>query len=75
MHGGTGRKSGEAAGYVAARARTRGLPVARLHRAMRQRGWTSMITDFAADWFHPNDRGHRLWADAFSEAIGPAALP
>lgn len=28
-----------------------------------------MITDFAADWFHPNDRGHRLWADAFWEAI------
>ena len=75
MHGGTGRKSGEAAGYVAAQARTRGLPVARLHRAMRERGWTSMVTDFAADWFHPNDRGHRVWADAFSQAIGPAALP
>ena len=28
-----------------------------------------MITDFAADWFHPNDRGHRVWADAFWEAI------
>lgn len=69
MHGGMGRKSGEAAGYVAARAATRGLAVARLHRAMRQRGWRSMITDFAADWFHPNDRGHRVWADAFWEAI------
>ena len=26
-------------------------------------------TDFAADWFHPNDRGHRVWADAFWEAM------
>jgi acyl-CoA thioesterase-1 len=24
-----------------------------------------VLTDFAADWFHPNDRGHRIWADAF----------
>lgn len=69
MHGGTGRKSSEAADYVAAQAGARGLPVARLHRAMRERGWASMITDFAADWFHPNDRGHRLWADAFWDAI------
>lgn len=69
MHGGAGRKSGEAAGYVAAQAGARGLAVARLHRAMRERGWSSMITDFAADWFHPNDRGHRVWADAFWEAI------
>lgn len=69
MHGGAGGRSGQAADYVAARAGARGLPVARLHDAMRQRGWTSMITDFAADWFHPNDRGHRLWADVFWEAI------
>ncbi|MDP1807662.1 MAG: SGNH/GDSL hydrolase family protein [Acidimicrobiales bacterium] len=69
MHGGTGRKSGEAASYLAAQAGTRGLPVARLHRAMRERGWRSMITDVAADWFHPNDRGHRVWADAFWEAM------
>jgi acyl-CoA thioesterase-1 len=78
MHGGTGRKSGEAAEYVAARAASRGLPVARLHRAMRERGWRSMITDFAADWFHPNDRGHRVWADAFWEVIdqsGARQLP
>ena len=65
MHGGTGRTSTEAAEYVEKRARARGLPVARLHDTMRDRGWASMITDFAPDWFHPNDRGHRLWADAF----------
>lgn len=65
MHGGTGRRSDEAAEYVETQARARDLPVARLHDTMRDRGWASMITDFAPDWFHPNDRGHRLWADAF----------
>lgn len=74
MHGGPGRKSGEAAGYVATRARAAGLGVARLHRATRARGWTAMVTDFAPDWFHPNDRGHRLWADVFWKAIDRGAL-
>ena len=69
MHGGTGRKSGEAAAYVDARAAEAHHEVARLHRAMRARGWRAMLTDFAADWFHPNDRGHRLWAGTFWEAI------
>jgi vancomycin resistance protein YoaR len=32
-----------------------------------------MATDFAADWFHPNDRGHRVWADAFWAAM-PSGL-
>ena len=73
MHGGTGRRSGEAAAYIATRAAARGLAVARLHQAMRDRGWTSMLTDFAADWFHPNDRGHRLWAETFWKAIDVAA--
>ena len=74
MHGGTGRKSGEAAAYVAARAADANLAVAGMHRAMRARGWRAMLTDFAADWFHPNDRGHRLWAGTFWEAIERAGL-
>lgn len=65
MHGGTGRRSGDAARYVARVAADRGLAVAGLHHAMQRRGWASMVTDFAADWFHPNDRGYRVWADAF----------
>jgi len=24
-----------------------------------------MLTQFAADWFHPNDRGYRVWAETF----------
>lgn len=74
MHGGTGRKSGEAAGYVGARTTEANLAVARLHRAMRARGWRAMLSDFAGDWFHPNDRGHRLWARTFWEAIEGAGL-
>lgn len=73
MHGGTGRTSDEAAEYVETQARARNLPVALLHDTMRDRGWTSMITDFAPDWFHPNDRGHRLWADAFWAASSPVS--
>ena len=69
MHGGAGRRSAEAADYVADRAAAAGLPVARLYDAMRRRGWWSMATDFSADWFHPNDRGHRVWADAFWSAV------
>ena len=30
-----------------------------------------MLTHFAADWFHPNDRGHRVWADAFWDRMSP----
>jgi len=30
-----------------------------------------MVTDFAADWFHPNDRGHRVWAQAFWTVLEP----
>lgn len=69
MHGVPGRKSGEAAAYVAQRAQAAALPVADLYRTTRNRGWTAMLTDFAADWFHPNDRGHRIWAGAFWRAI------
>ncbi len=73
MHGGIGRRSGDAARYVAQAAGARGLAVAGLHDAMQRRGWTSMATDFAADWFHPNDRGYRVWAEEFWKAMGAGA--
>ena len=69
MHGGTGRRSDEAAAYMSRVARERSLPVAGVHDATQRRGWASMLTDFAADWFHPRDRGYRIWADAFWEAM------
>jgi hypothetical protein len=30
-----------------------------------------MATDFAPDWFNPNDRGYRIWSDIFWSAIAP----
>ncbi|HET9442488.1 MAG TPA: SGNH/GDSL hydrolase family protein [Acidimicrobiales bacterium] len=75
MHGGAGRNSGEAAEWLAARAAERDLAVAGLHEAMRRRGWLSMATDFAADWFHLSDRGYRVWVGEFWGALqGSPAL-
>jgi len=33
-----------------------------------------MVTDFAPDWFHPNDRGHAVWAEAFWAAFADLPL-
>ena len=64
MHGRWEDDAEQAAETVAKRARAHQLQVVSLHRAQRDRGAIAMLTDFAADWFHPNDRGHRVWADA-----------
>ncbi len=59
----------EAGQVITQEASARGLVKVPLHHALRARGWSSMATDFAADWFHPNDRGYRAWADVFWTAI------
>lgn len=64
MHGRWEDDADQAAETVAKGARAHQLQVVPLHRALRDRGAIAMLTDFAADWFHPNDRGHRVWADA-----------
>lgn len=46
-------------------AESRGLQVVPLHEATRQRGVYGVLTEFAQDAFHPNDRGYEVWADAF----------
>ena len=51
------------------------LALVPLHHALRQRGWSSMLTDFAPDWFHPNDRGYRAWADSFWAVLCGQAPP
>ncbi|MBO1900704.1 SGNH/GDSL hydrolase family protein [Leucobacter weissii] len=43
----------------------RGLSVAPLYAATRARSLPGILTEFAADAFHPNDRGYEVWADAF----------
>ena len=42
-----------------------GLTVAPLHATTKRQGLRSIATQFANDMFHPNDRGYRVWAEAF----------
>lgn len=65
MHGRWERDAQEAADLLTASIQGRGLHPVALHEALRAQGWDAMLTQFAADWFHPNDRGHRVWADVF----------
>lgn len=55
-------------------AREHGLDVVPLHEALRGEGWSAMVTQFAADFFHPNDRGHQVWAKAFWDSIEESHL-
>lgn len=74
MHGHWERDARRSAGTVTRVARARGLPVVALHEALRREGWAAMASEFAADWFHPNDRGYRVWADAFWTTMRASAL-
>lgn len=65
MHGRWERDAQQAADLLKTSAAKRGLRPVALHEALRAQGSQAMFTQFAADWFHPNDRGHRVWADAF----------
>ena len=71
MHGRWDQHADQAARAVTTSAAARGLTVVPLHRVLKAQGWKAMATDFAPDWFHPNDRGYRVWASAFWTAIGP----
>ena len=42
-----------------------GLTVVPLHATTKRQGIRSIATQFANDFFHPNDRGYRVWAEAF----------
>ena len=69
MHGRWQDDAREAARALRTTAEKNGLVPVPLHEALRNEGWSSMLTQFAADWFHPNDRGHLVWADAFWQLI------
>lgn len=69
MHGAVERRAAAAAVLLHERACAADHVVADLHEAMRAEGWGAMITNFAADWFHPNDAGHAVWAQLFWHAI------
>lgn len=65
MHGRWERDADQAAGLLRREAAEQGLRPVPLHSALKAQGAKEMLTQFAADWFHPNDRGHRVWAQAF----------
>lgn len=46
-----------------------GLTVVPLHTVTRLRGVRRMFTHFAPDFFHPNDHGYRVWAEAFRPSL------
>lgn len=61
----TERTVAQANGIVRRLAAERGLRVAALHDSTSQRKWRGPFTLFAADMFHPNNRGYLAWASAF----------
>lgn len=69
MHAQWERDAREAAAVLTASAGRHGLTVVPLHEALRAEGWRAMLTEFAPDWFHPNDQGHRVWAQTFWSTI------
>ncbi|MGI8534961.1 MAG: SGNH/GDSL hydrolase family protein [Mycobacteriales bacterium] len=75
MHGRWESNADEAARVISDDARDNGLRVVPLHDALRAEGWQAMFTQFAADWLHLNDRGHRVWAGAFWDAIAAEEVP
>ncbi|MDQ0893307.1 SGNH/GDSL hydrolase family protein [Agromyces ramosus] len=63
------RKVAEANRMLRAAAREHGLTVAPLHATTRRQGLRGILTQFAHDMFHPNDRGYAVWAEAFRPAV------
>ncbi len=47
----------------------RGFTVVPLHDTTARQGLWGMTTQFAGDLFHPNDRGYRIWAEVFADAV------
>jgi lysophospholipase L1-like esterase len=45
------------------------LTVVPLHETMKRQGILGILTQFAPDRFHPNNRGYRVWASAFQPAL------
>lgn len=65
MHGRWETDSAQAAGAVRAAAAEAGLVVVPLNDRLRAEGLRGMLTETSPDFFHPNDAGYEVWADAF----------
>lgn len=65
MHGVWEKNAAKAANIIEQAAQANGMVAVPLHHSGMKAGWQGMFLNFSADWFHPNDRGHRLWAETF----------
>lgn len=74
MHGRWERDAHRAAAVVRERARARGVTVVPIHQVLASYGRLISLTHCAADLFHPNDSGHRLWADALWTSVLETSL-
>jgi lysophospholipase L1-like esterase len=72
-HGKRKRRARAAAKVMTQKARAAGHVPVPLHDAMERRGRTAILTDYAADCFHPGNRGHRVWADVVWATVQPLA--
>lgn len=53
-----------------------GFPVAPLHSTTRRQGAARYaLNQVSADFFHPNDRGYRVWASAFLPVLDHVIVP
>ncbi|MGJ7440632.1 SGNH/GDSL hydrolase family protein [Aquipuribacter sp. MA13-6] len=75
MHGHRETDSAQAAGIVRTAAQDAGLVVVPLNEELRGEGWSAMLTQTAADAFHPNDRGHAVWARTFWRTMSESGRP
>jgi len=64
-----GRRVAEANRIVHEVVAAHGLVLAPLNAQTRRGGPVIAIRNAAGDLFHPNDRGHRVWAEAFLPAV------
>jgi lysophospholipase L1-like esterase len=75
MHGNWEREARDARGILRSDCEPRGIAFAPLMEAFARHGWAGMFTLYAADWFHPNNHGYRIWAGSFFRAVeGDATL-
>lgn len=58
------RDAQEAADLLSSSVSQHGLRPMPRQATFRVQGWRGMSAQFAADWVHPNGRGHRIGADA-----------
>jgi acyl-CoA thioesterase I len=69
MHGNWEKNSLEAKLIIKNNAENNQLNLVPLHSTLKRSGWIAMLDSYAADWFHPNDKGYQDWYEAFWSVI------